>query len=136
LERESRKINTAPISLQEQSEEQRKPFSEQELQEALKLSKKGKEPGPDAIRMELLKWLDPFLQQVVLATINVWWEKMEASDELYYARVATIYKKGDTEKAANYCPISLLSLQALHDSYQAKATSISGKTPLTNAIWL
>ena len=30
------------------------------------------------------------------------------TEELYFARVATIYKEGETDKACNYRPISLL----------------------------
>ena len=41
--------------------------------------------------------------------INGWWTSGTAPEELYYARVASIYKKGDTSKAENYRPFSLLS---------------------------
>ena len=78
----------------------------EELNEAMKLSKKGKAPGPDGIRMELI---DPDNRKWLLNTINKWWDEKKAPEELYHARVATIYKKGETDKASNYRPISLLS---------------------------
>ena len=42
-------------------------------------------------------------------TINQWGKEKTAPEELYHARVATIYKKGDTDKASNYGLISFLS---------------------------
>jgi hypothetical protein len=74
-EGESRLINSEKICEQENMEEQRQPFTEEELEDAIKLTKKGKEPGPDTIRMELIKWMDPQNKQALLATINEWWEK-------------------------------------------------------------
>ena len=93
----------------EHREAQRKQFDIKELKAALKKAKRNKEPGPDGIRMELLKWLDEGNQRALLGTINHWWESKKAPPELYFARIATIYKKGDTDKAGNYRPISLLS---------------------------
>ena len=81
----------------------------EELGEAIKLSKKGKAPGPDAVRMELIKWLGKENRQWLLNTMNNWWAEEIAPEELYHARVASIYKKGDTSKAENYRPLSLLS---------------------------
>ena len=43
-------------------------------------------------------------------TITRWWKEKTAPEELYHARVATIYKKGDTDKASNYRPTSLLRM--------------------------
>ena len=84
-------------------------FTMDELNEVIKLGKKGKAPGPDGITMELLKWLDHQNRALLLKTINEWWTNEEAPHELYYAKVATIYKKGETNRAENYRPISLLS---------------------------
>ena len=47
-------------------------------------------------------------KQLLLATTNQWWETEVSAEELYHARVATIYKKGETSRAENYSPISLL----------------------------
>ena len=88
---------------------QRADFTVDELNEVIKLGKKGKAPGPDGITMELLKWLDHRNRLLLLRTINEWWTQEEAPQELYYAKVATIYKKGETNRAENYRPISLLS---------------------------
>jgi hypothetical protein len=59
--------------------------------------------------MELIKWLSQQNRDILLKTINSWWEAEKAPKELYYAKVATLYKKGETSKAENYRPISLLS---------------------------
>ena len=88
---------------------QTKPFPAEELKEALKLSKKGKAPGPDNVRMELIKWLDQDNRGWLLNIMNGWWSRGKLPDELYPARVASIYKKGDTSRAENYRPIWLLS---------------------------
>ena len=59
--------------------------------------------------MELIKWLGHQNRALLLKTVNEWWKAEEAPEELYYAKVATIYKKEETNKAENYRPISLLS---------------------------
>ena len=81
----------------------------EDLKEAIKLSKKGRAPGPDRIRLELIKRLDSDNRKWLLNTINKWWSDKKTPEELYHARVATIYKKGETDKASNYRAISLLS---------------------------
>ena len=45
----------------------------------------------------------------MLALFNTWWRHKNAPDALFLARVVPIYKKGETDKASNYRPISLLS---------------------------
>ena len=102
-------MKVIPARSQEQKDEQRKPFELKELRAALKKAKRNKEPGPDGVRMELLKWLSEENLKALLGTINQWWENKKAPPQLYFARIATIYKKGDTDKAGNYRPISLLS---------------------------
>ena len=88
---------------------QRADFTMEELNEAISLEKKGKAPGPDGIIIELIKWLGHQNRILLLKTMNDWWNAEEAPRELYFATVATIYKKGETNRAENYRPISLLS---------------------------
>ena len=88
---------------------QRKSVTDEALDEAaIKLTKKGKAPGPDGICLELVKWLSKNNRKWLLNMNNKWWEDKVAPEELYSSRVATIYKKGDRDKACNYRPISLL----------------------------
>ena len=63
---------------------QRASFSVKELNEAIQLSKEGKAPGPDGIKMELVKWLDSDSRKWLLNTINKWWEDKKAPEELYH----------------------------------------------------
>ena len=57
----------------------------------------------------MIKWLNKDNRGWLLNTMNGWWRSGKSPEELYHARVASIYKKGDTSKAENYRPISLLS---------------------------
>ena len=59
--------------------------------------------------MEFIKWLNQDNKEILLKTINTWWEEEKAPEALYYAKVATLYKKGETSRAENYRPISLPS---------------------------
>lgn len=49
-------------------------------------------------------------RQKLLNLFNKWKRDRKAPQELFEARVVPLYKKGDTDKAANYRPISLLSV--------------------------
>ena len=93
--------------LKASSHRQRKSYTEKELDEAIKLTK-CKAPGPDGICMELVKWLSKDNRKWMLNMINKWCKEKVAPEELYFARVATICKKGETDEACNYRPISLL----------------------------
>jgi len=84
-------------------------FRIEELNWALKVSKNNKQPGPDNIQMELLKWLNDDNRRRLLSLINTWWVTKLADVELFQARVVPIFKKGKKNNAANYRPISLLS---------------------------
>ena len=69
-------------------------FSSEELNAALKFSKNNKQPGPDGVQMELLKWLNLENRQCLLNLINSWWLSKKAPKELFLARVVPIFKKG------------------------------------------
>ena len=78
---ESRQINKGFLRKITEEEElaskrtQRRPFEEKDLEEAIKLTNKGKEPGPDGVKMELFEWLNKDNRRWLLNTINVWWEE-------------------------------------------------------------
>ena len=76
------------------------PFDGEELNDALRLTKNNKQPGPDDVIMELLKWLDRDKRDKLLSSINDWWINKNAPDWLFLARIVPIYKKGDTDKAS------------------------------------
>lgn len=53
-------------------------------------------------------FLDPEALEIVFNIINKWWQGGTFPKEKLKAYVASIYKKGDPLKTANYRPISLL----------------------------
>ena len=64
----------------ESKKRQRMQFTAERLDGAIKLTKKGKPPGSDGTRMELLKWLSGDNRRRLLNTINVWWKQREAPE--------------------------------------------------------
>ena len=77
--------------------------------DALKNAKSNKQPGPDGLAMELFKWMNHTNRANILKHINKWWITAKAPPEIFLARVVCIFKKGNTDDAANYRPISLLN---------------------------
>ena len=75
----------------------------------MKVSKNNKQPGPDKVTMELLKWLNKDNKLILLGLFNDWLRNQNAADKLLLAGDAPISKQGDTDSAANDKPISLLS---------------------------
>ena len=85
------------------------PFSMSELQSALGKLRKGKAPGPDDIKPELLLLLDHFGEMQLLSLLNSCLKTKTIPQEWKDARVVSFYKgKGDDASTANYRPISLL----------------------------
>ena len=84
-------------------------FNMAEYNAALKSTKNNKQGGPDGIVMELFKWMDTTNRATILQVINQWWTKKSAPDDIFLARVVSIYKKGDSDLPENYRPISLLN---------------------------
>ena len=84
-------------------------FTMHEICTAIKGAKPNKQPGPDGITMELIKWLDNANRRLLLDLFNSWWHSRTAPSALFTARVVPIFKKGDTDVASNYRPISLLN---------------------------
>ena len=76
------------------------PFFLEELTWSLKTCKNDKQPGPDELQMELLKWLNNDNRESLLNMINSWWCLGEAPDALFKARVVPIFKKGETDNAS------------------------------------
>ena len=80
-----------------------------ELNDAINARKANKQPGPDGIIMDFLQRLDLENKSLLLSLINSWWFNRTTQEELFMARVVPIYKKGDTDVASDYRPISLLN---------------------------
>ena len=87
-------------------------FSIEALNEAIKSTKSNKQPGPDGIVMELIKWLDRDNRLLLLTLINTWWSDRKAPQDLFFARVVPIYKC--CRKLQTYIALKQ-RLQNLHD---------------------
>ena len=59
--------------------------------------------------MEAFKEMDDENLEHLLETINEWWRNEEIPEEILQARIAMIFKKGDTSDLNNYRPIALLN---------------------------
>ena len=77
----------------EDNEADESDFTLEGLQHALQVSKNNKQPGPDKVIMELLKWLSKDNQLILLGLFNEWWRNKNAPDDLFLARVVPISKK-------------------------------------------
>lgn len=93
------------------------PTTVDELLLVLKKMKNAKSPGPDGLPMEFFKWLREETQEGqkitkrVVDILNYCFENEIMPQDLDYAQVVTLYKKGNVEDPANYRPISLLQSQ-------------------------
>lgn len=85
-------------------------FHIKELNLVCSLLKRNKAPGPDKVKAELIIWTSDKVREHLLKTINHTVEEGVWEDTLNLARVASIYKKGDSTNLANYRPISLLQV--------------------------
>ena len=59
--------------------------------------------------MEAFKEMDDDNLEHLLETLNEWWKHEEIPEEILEARIAMIFKKGDTSDLNNYRPIALLN---------------------------
>ena len=86
------------------------PFTEGELNRALRRAKKHKSAGPDDAPTEFWQWLDPDGRRALLALFNRCWSTATSPTSWQVARIAEIYKgKGSPTDPEMYRPISLLS---------------------------
>ena len=103
------KNRSKPIIHQDTSLINTERFSDEELLTVLKAAKRNKTPGPNDIPAEFFTFLTIDARTEILQLLNKIWDNELFPKELELAQVVTIYKKGDTTKASNYRPISLLN---------------------------
>ena len=53
--------------------------------------------------------MNPDTRRWFLNLLNSWWSNQVAPNDVFYARVVPIYKKGDADESSNYRPVSLLN---------------------------
>ena len=82
-------------------------ISKAELDAALRSTKRGKQPGPDAVQADAWIALDKG-REILRGFFNQCWEQNKVPDDWRNSRVVGIFKKGDAGDPANYRPISLL----------------------------
>ena len=81
-----------------------------EVKGVIKKFKKRKAPGPDGLSTELFKQLNNENMWIICDILNKWFmDGEDPHDSVWEARIALIYKKGDTENLENYRPIALLN---------------------------
>ena len=64
-----------------------------------------KTPGPDGVPSELYIWLNEDYRKTLLKHLNECWESESLEDTMNDASLATIYKKGRSDRPGNYRPI-------------------------------
>ena len=80
----------------------------EEFNAVIKASKSKKTPGPDNLRVELIKYLNAQNREALLVPYNAVLCEGKYFESLNLANIASIYKKGDPSKLENYRPIALL----------------------------
>ena len=83
-------------------------FEPEEFDTAISSTKNKKTPGPDRVQAELVKYLDSCNRGILLRSYNNILLHNKYYDSLNLANIASIFKKGDPSKFANYRPIALL----------------------------
>ena len=84
-------------------------ITKEELDAAIHRLKNRKSGGPDETAVEMFKAMGDEVRTIILTALNNWWNTETIDPEALRARVAHIYKKGNTSDLANYRPISLLN---------------------------
>jgi len=82
----------------------------EELNWAIWKLKKRKATGTDDMSNELVEMLDEDSKQLLLDTLNKWWETEQLEEEYCKAKIVSIFKKGDPKAQQNYRPIALLNV--------------------------
>ena len=82
----------------------------EELNSAINRFNNKKTPGSDGLPSEHYKWLNEDNRNKLLNHLNECWESESLEDDMNKANLATIYKKGRTDRPNNYRPIALLNV--------------------------
>ena len=107
---EERELLKESPPLRQQDTKPQKPFTHTELTATLNKLKKGKAPGPDGLRQDLLLLMDTFGEAQILDLMNTCWTTKTIPQDWKDAIACSFYKgKGDDADATNYRPIALLN---------------------------
>ncbi len=84
-------------------------FTDEEILEAIKSLKTNKAPGPDQIRNELLKELNPQITPLLRKLFNNYLNTGVIDYDLIAGKISMLHKKDDRMDPSNYRPINLLN---------------------------
>ena len=87
-----------------------KPITYIEIEEIISSFRNGKSTGPYSIPAKLFKMLSPYISQPLAIIFSASITLGVFPDNLKYAKVVPIHKKGSPSNPSNYRPISLLSV--------------------------
>ncbi len=85
-------------------------ITEQEVASAINRLNNGKAPGLDGLMAEFYKHFATFLSPLLAEVFNSAFKLKKLSATQCLAIIVLLFKKGDTEEAGNYRPISLTNV--------------------------
>ncbi|KAJ8652485.1 hypothetical protein O0I10_011883 [Lichtheimia ornata] len=86
------------------------PFTQDQIERAIKILPTNKAPGVDHIKSEMLKPITHSLTPILLALFTLCWRNAQVPSYWRIAQVVPIHKKGSPDDPANFRPISLTSV--------------------------
>ena len=101
---------TKNLIVEECAEKNTENITLKELSHAIHRFKNKKTPGPDGTPSELYKWLNEDNRKTLPKHLNECWESESLEDTMNDASLATIYKKGRSDRPENSRPIALLNV--------------------------
>jgi hypothetical protein len=90
-------------------EEQLTDITPEEINKAIKKTKKRKSPGEDEITIEAIVNGGELVQEELLIIYNNWWKSGNIPAKIQLGQIIPIFKQGDTTVTKNYRPITLLN---------------------------
>ena len=117
------------VKLQATESGGRSEITAEEMKYAISKMKLGKAAGGDEITPEMVKYMGPHGEQLLLAVLQLAWRYKSIPRDWELAIIIPIFKKGDNRECSNHRGISLLSVPGkLYSRVFRKAPEGSGGT--------